>query len=60
MEANQYSWDSLTRLTQDRQKWRDFVVAKGVVAHDDDDLAARSSKFLCEDKRKCHATLKQG
>ena len=27
MKAMQHSWGSLTRLAQDRQRWRDFVAA---------------------------------
>ena len=27
MKTRQHSWGPLTRLAQDRQRWRDFVVA---------------------------------
>ena len=37
MRTMQNSWGSVTRLAQDRQKWRDFVGALDTTTHDDDD-----------------------
>ena len=60
MNAMQYSWGSLTRLAQDRQKWRDFVATLNTTVPDedyDDDENGRDYGYnnYC-DLRKCNVS----